>query len=83
MKEGLVKAWRSGLHKLVERLLDKRLSAEMAAIQDALTAMADQESGKRSVAATVAQMTDDEACSWSMRIVDLAVDVIRLNAIES
>ena len=82
MKERLVKAWQSGIHKLVDHIFDKKLSAELTAIHDALTARVDRESGKGSVAATVAQMTEDEACSWSLRIVDLAVDVIRLNALE-
>jgi hypothetical protein len=83
MKERLVKAWRSGIYKLVDRLFDKKLSAELLAIRDALTAKVDPESGKGSVTATVAQMTEDEACSWSMRIVDLALEVTRLNAVES
>ena len=83
MKERLVKAWRSGIYKLVDRLVDKKHAAELVAIHEALTAKVDPESGKGSVAATVAQMTEDEACSWSMRIVDLAVDVTRLNAVES
>ena len=82
-KERLVKAWRSGIYKLADHLFDKKLSAELTAIHDALTAKVDQETGKGSVAVTVAQMTEDEACSWSLRIVDLAVDVIRLNAIKS
>ena len=83
MKERLIKDWRSGIHRLADHLFDEKLSAELMAIHDALTAKIDQESGKGSVAATVAQMTEDEACSWSLRIVDLAVDVIRLSALES
>lgn len=79
MKERLVKAWRSGIYRLVDHLFDKKLSAELMLIHEALTAKVDPESGKGSVSATVAQMTEDEACSWSMRIVDLAVDVTRMN----
>jgi hypothetical protein len=83
MKERLVKAWRSGIHMLADRLVDKKLSAELVTINEALTARADLTSGKGSVVATVAHMTEDEAYSWSMRIVDLAIDVTRLKAIES
>jgi hypothetical protein len=82
MKERLIRAWRSGVYKLVDRPSDRRILAELVQIRDALTAVADRESGKGSVAATVAQMAEEEACKWSMKIVDLAVDVIRLNAIE-
>lgn len=83
VKERLVKSWRSGIYKLADHHSDKKLAAELTAIHDALTARVDEESGKGSVAATVAQMTEEEACRWSLRIVDLAVDVIRLNALES
>ena len=83
MKERLVKAWRSGIYKLVDRHFDKKLSAELMTIHEALTSKADPENGRGSVTATVGQMTEDEACSWSLRIVDLAVDVTRLNADES
>jgi hypothetical protein len=83
MKERLLKAWRSGIYRLVDHLTDKDLAAELLAIRDALTAEIEPDSGKGSAAATVAKMSEGEALSWSMRIVDLAVDATRLNAIKS
>ncbi len=77
IKERLVKAWRSGIYRLVDHLADRNLAVELTAIREALTARTDPDSGKGSVAATVAQMSEDEACGWSMRIVDLAVDITR------
>ena len=79
MKERLVKAWRYGIGKLVDPPLGNKLSAELLAIHKALTSKANPENGKSSVAATVGQMTEEEACTWSMKIVDLAIDVTRLN----
>jgi hypothetical protein len=82
MKERLVKAWRSGVYKLVDRHIDDKLSAELLTIHDALTAKVDPESGKGSATATISQMSEEEACSWSMRIVDLAIDITRLNSVD-
>jgi hypothetical protein len=83
IKERLIKAWRSGIYKLADHLLDKNLTAELTMIRDALTAKTDPETGKGSVAVTVAQMSEEEACHWSMRIVDLAVDATRITAFKS
>ncbi len=81
IKERLIKAWRSGIDRLVDHPPDKSLAAELTAIRDALTARTDPESGKGSVAATVDQMSAEEARSWSMRIVDLALDITRRSAV--
>ncbi len=78
MKERLIKAWRSGIYRLADHLLDSNLTAELTAIRDALTAWTDPETGKGSVAATVAKMSEEEASHWSLRIMDLALDLTRL-----
>lgn len=85
MKERLLMALQSGIQALrVDSLPDKKLSAELAAIHNALTAKDDPEGGRKGrLAATVAQMTEMEAREWSLRIVDLAIDVTRRNANES
>ena len=80
IRERLIKAWRSGMHRLADHHLDNNLTAELTAIREALTAWTDPETGKGSVAATVAKMSEEEASHWSMRIMDLAVDLTRLTA---
>jgi hypothetical protein len=83
IRERLLRAWKSGIYKIADHSYDKRISAELVAIREALTAVIDSETGKGSVASTIAQMSEDEACRWSMKIVDLAIDITRLSAIES
>ncbi len=78
MKERLIRAWRSGIYRLADHLLDNNLTAELTAIREALTAWTDPETGKGSVAATVAKMSEEEASHWSLRIMDLALDLTRL-----
>ncbi len=77
VKERLIKAWRTGMHRLADQLLDRNLTLELTTIREALTARTDPETGKGSVAATVAQMSEEEASHWSIRIMDLAVDLTR------
>ncbi len=80
IKERLIKAWRSGIYRLADHLLGSHLTTELTAIRNALTARTDPDTGKGSVAATVAEMSEEEASHWSLRIVDLAVDLTRLTA---
>ena len=78
VKERLIKAWRSGIYRLADHLLDDNFNAELSAIREALTARTDPETGKGSVAVTVAQMSEEEAGHWSLRIMDLAMQLTRL-----
>lgn len=85
MKERLLKASQTALCSLrADSLPDKKLSEALSEIQNGLTAGEGQKGGRTDrLAATIAQMTEMEAREWSLRIVDLAIDVTRRSAIES
>jgi hypothetical protein len=85
MKERLLKAYQSGIHMLrIDSLPDKKLSAELGQIQNGLTGKEASTGGSKSrFSATIEQMTEKEALAWSLRLVDLAIDITRRSAIES